>query len=530
MSDPIEDPDAGPERGAGVDGTDAEDPATVEQDSEAVTAEDYPAPVRRSVLRNVGSLAGAQVITWTLSTIVLVIVPRRVGPEAIGGYRIAGSLWAVAATFISLGTGTLITLEVARSQRSGVVRLGPALVARTVVYAVSWIPLIAFSFAVGYSTEVMILIVIVGAATIFNSYGDLAGAGLTGLERLDLVAAADIISKVVLAGLTVLVVIVTDDIRIIASVTIVTAITYAGYSLRALRRLTRIDYERSLRAAVDTARRSSPYLLIGITRVVYNQIDVVVMSLVVTEVEVGWYGTADSVFGTLLFVPTILMASLFPVFARTHEEDPKAGIALLQRSFNGLLLVAVPVGLGIVVVADQVAVLLFGEAFDGTGPVLAVFGVVLIFTFLSVLFGNHAVAIGRQRFWNVVMLVAIPMTVALDLVLIPWTRDTFDNGAIGGALAYVVTESMMAIIGIWKLAPQLASRATLVRVTKCLIAGGVMMAVCWPLREVFVGITIAVGAVVYVVVLALLRPLDDQEKEMLGRALSRFRRAPSGGA
>ncbi len=393
------------------------------------------------------------------------------------------------------------------------------------MYAISWIPLIAFALAVGYSTEVMVLIAIVGAATIFNSYGDLAGAGLTGLERLDLVAAADIVSKVVLAALTVLVVIVTDDIRIIAAVTIVTALTYAAYSLGALRRLTRIDYDRSLRSAVDTARRSSPYLLIGITRVVYNQIDIVVMSLVVTELEVGWYGTADSVFGTLLFVPTILLTSLFPVFARTHEEDPAAAVGLLQRSFNGLLLVAVPVGLGIVVVADQVAVLLFGEAFDGTGPVLAVFGVVLIFTFLSTLFGSHAIAIGRQRFWNLVMLVAIPMTVALDLVLIPWTRDAFDNGAIGGALAYVVTESMMVVLGIWKLAPQVASRHTLVRVAKCLTAGAVMMAVCWPLRDVFVGITIAAGAVVYVVVLALLRPLADDEKEMLQRALSRFRRA-----
>jgi O-antigen/teichoic acid export membrane protein len=505
-----------------------DDPAP-EDAPEGVDAEDHPAPARRSVMRNMASLAGAQVITWTLSTIVLVIVPRRVGPEAIGGYRIAWSLWTVAATFIALGTGTLITLQVARAKRRGVVRLGPAMVARTVAYAISWIPILVFSFAVGYSTEVVVLIAIVGAATLFNSYADVAAAGLTGLERLDVIAAADVFSKLVLAGLTVLVVIVTDDIRIIAAVAIVTALAYSGYLFGSLRRLVRIDYERSLSAAAEAARGGSPYLLIGLTRVVYSQIDIVVISLVVTELEVGWYGTADSVFGTLMFVPTILMTSLFPVFARTHEEDPGAAAGLLQRSFNALLLIAVPVGLGIVVVADQVALLLFGEAFDGTGPVLAVFGVVLIFTFVSTLFGSHAIAIGRQRFWNVVMLIAIPTTVALDLVLIPWTRDAFDNGAIGGALAYVVTESMMVVLGLWKLAPYLASRQTLVRVVKCLTAGGVMVAVCWPLRQVFVGITIAVGAVVFVAVLALLRPLDEDEKQMLRRGLSRFRRAPSGG-
>jgi O-antigen/teichoic acid export membrane protein len=479
-------------------------------------------PKRKSLLHNMSALLASQAVTWTLSTIVTVIVPRRVGPEAIGGYRIATSIWAVLSVVIAFGTPTLITLEVAREQRSGRVELGPPLVIRMVAYVLSWIPLLVFLFAVGYPTEVLTLCFIVGAGTLVTTLGDVPRAALSGLERLDLAAAGDVALKLAGTILTVAVVIVTDDIRVIACVSVVSSLVYLGVVYRALRKLVRITLDWSLRSARAAVKRAAPFFLIAVTRVVYNQADVVIMSFLVTRDEIGWYGTADSLFGTFLFVPGILMTSLFPVLARTHAEDPNAVKVLLQRSFNGLTLLAVPVGLGVVIIADQLSSLLFGPRFDGTGPVLAVYGVVLIFTFLSILLGYYAVAVGRQRFWNVVMLVAIPMTVVLDLIFVPWTHDRFDNGAIGGALAYVVTESMMVAVGIWRLAPNLASRKTLERAVKSLLAGAVMVAVCWPLRDQFIAVTVLVGAVVFVTVFLLLRPLDDDEKQMVRRVRRRL--------
>ena len=491
------------------------DPAAAAVDPSAAAVQ--PPVGRKSLLHNIGALMASQVVTWVMSTVVIVLVPRRVGPESIGNYRIATSLWSIAAVVITFGTSTLLTLEVAKSQRHGRVELGPTVGIRLSMWLASWVPLMAFVLAVDYPAEVTALVVIVGVGTLITTLGDVPRAALAGLERLDLTAVGDVIVKFVVMVLTIIAVILTDDMKIIALATIIASVFYAGFLFRALHRLVKLDFDWGFHSARDAVRRSSPYFLIAVTRVVYNQIDVVVMSFLVTSVEVGWYGTADSVFSTFLFVPTILMTSLFPVIARTQEENPDAVGTLLQRSFNGLSLVAVPVGLGLFIVADQLAVLLYGDAFDGTGPVLSVMGIVLIFTFFSILLGYYAVGIGRQRFWNIVMLIAIPMTVVLDVLLVPWTSDQFDNGALGGALSYVITEAMMVVVGIWKLAPHLASRATFERAWKSLAAGAVMIAVCWPLRDVFVGITIVVGAITFVIVFLLLRPLDDDEKKMIRR-------------
>ena len=184
------------------------------------------------------------------------------------------------------------------------------------------------------------------------------------------------------------------------------------------------------------------------------------------------------------------------------------------------MLLAIPIGLGIVIVADEVVALLYGPKFQGTGPVLAVFGIVLMLMFETILLGQHAISTGRQNFWCVLMLAAVVMTLPLDLLFIPWTDDRFDNGAIGGAMSYVVTELMMVVAAMLFLAPRLASRRSAVRLAKCLVAGGAMFAAGWPLRDVALPLTIGVGAVVYPGVLVAIRAFDEAELKIGSRISS----------
>jgi hypothetical protein len=112
-------------------------------------------------------------------------------------------------------------------------------------------------------------------------------------------------------------------------------------------------------------------------------------------------------------------------------------------------------------------------------------------------------------------------TVPLDIVLVPWANDRFDNGAIGGALAYVVTEGVQFAIGIWLVTPYLLTRTIAWRTLRVLAAGGVMVAVGWPLRETLLPIPIAVCAVVYAVTVVAFRVLGDDEQRMVGDLLAK---------
>jgi O-antigen/teichoic acid export membrane protein len=267
-----------------------------------------------------------------------------------------------------------------------------------------------------------------------------------------------------------------------------------------------------------------PFLFAEATLVIYQQIDTIVMSLLVDRDAIGWYATADVLFGSLLFIPVIVTTSLFPAMAERHARDPAEVDAMLSRVVRSLLLVAVPMGLATFIVSRSFVSLLYGPRFEETGPVLEAFGIVVILSSLTIVLGRYALATDRVRFWSVLMFTAIVISIPMDIVLVDWTDRHFDNGALGGALAYIVTEGLMLIVGVIRLAPRLVNRAMVGRLARLAVAGGAMMAVGWPLRSRFFLLSGGASLVAYAVVLLVLSTLDDDERQYAARASRGVRR------
>jgi O-antigen/teichoic acid export membrane protein len=250
----------------------------------------------------------------------------------------------------------------------------------------------------------------------------------------------------------------------------------------------------------------------------------VVMSLLVDKEAIGWYATADVLFGSLLFVPVILMTSLFPAIADLYSRDPDEVNRMLQRTFRSLLLVAVPIGLATIVVAKPFVDLLYGEKFAETAQVLQIYGAVVVLSCMTILLGRFALATGKVKFWTVLMVLSIFASIPLDLVLVPFTDHRYHNGAMGGALAYVFTESFMLVVGVIKLSPGLFDSETAKRILRCAIAGAMMLAASWPLRTHFFLVPGIVSLVVYGVAMLLMRTLNEDERRMVNRFTEAARR------
>ena len=217
---------------------------------------------------------------------------------------------------------------------------------------------------------------------------------------------------------------------------------------------------------------------------IYQQIDTITLSLLIGEEPIGWYAVADVLFGSLLFVPVILMTALFPAIADLHGRRAGRGCGAAATVVR-----VAPVDLGTDRPDDhRREPILYRPAVStrSTAPsaqVLTVFGVVTILTCQTILIGRFAVATDRVKFWTGVMVVAILISIPLDIVLVPWADDRYGNGAIGGALAYVVTETVILTLGIAKIAPYLVNRRTFGRVARCAVAGGASLAASWWLRD-----------------------------------------------
>ena len=120
-----------------------------------------------------------------------------------------------------------------------------------------------------------------------------------------------------------------------------------------------------------------------------------------------------------------------------------------------------------IVVADPIVLLLFGDEFSEAGAALQVYGIVLILGFVNVLLGVHAVVIDRQHTRTILFAGGAVATIVLDLILVPWTHDRYGNGAVGGVLSYVVTDAAILVLSAVLLARFMLSTATGIHVLKC---------------------------------------------------------------
>jgi O-antigen/teichoic acid export membrane protein len=476
---------------------------------------------RASIGRNITALLSSQVVTWSLATILSIVQPRLLGPFAQGQLRLAFSLWTIASVLIGLGTSLFLTLEVARHRRSGLDLLGPVLVIRSLAFIATSAVLAAFVAVTESDAQFALIMVLFGAMIFLASMSDAISAAFIGLERMSVLAKANIIARIVGTIVAVAVLLAGGTAVTVVAVGAAANLLALAILARALRGITTVSFRGWRSKSRMILRASVGFLVAGAVLTVYQQVDTVIMSLLVDRDALGWYGTADTLFGSLLFLPTIVMGSVFPVLGRLHQDDPAAIPPLVKRTTSSLLLATVPIGLGTAVVAFPLTPLLYGEDFRETGAVLFVLGPVLILTAGNVLFGTVALATGRQGFWTMFMVAAIVLTIPVDLLLVPWADRTYSNGAIGGAVAYLITESLLVVVGLTKVAPYLFDRTFVWRVARIGLAGALMFAASWPLRDRMLLVPIVVGVVVYVAAILALRVLDENDRRYVRGALAR---------
>ena len=468
-----------------------------------------------SIRRNVGVTSLAQALGWVLGTITALIIPRYVGPETLGQVQLAWALWAIGGVLITFGSDQYLQLAIARENASGLQLMAPTAAARTLSFVMVSGAIASYIVIVGVDTTIASMAIVVGLSILIGQWSGALNAGFFGLERMSAPAVISIVFQVL--GLIVTLGVVWLDLGIFG-------ILWSGIALSVLsmlvmlwsfRRIAPIILRVSWLQIRTVVAGSLPFMVVGLALTVYRQIDIIVIAQMAGDRDLGWYAAADKLFGSLMFPTTLILFSVFPTFGRLHEHDPAGLRDLVRRTFSLLLLVSIPVGLGAAAVGPSFAPLLFGSSFSGTGVLLAILGPVTILTFGTTLLATLAVATDRRWFVATLLFASAALTVPLDLVLVPWASARFDNGAIGGALAFVVTEMLQFGFLLWYVAPYLVTREALGRTARVLAAGGIMLVAIWPIRDVFVVVPATVGAVVYIACILMLRALDEFQRSML---------------
>jgi O-antigen/teichoic acid export membrane protein len=463
------------------------------------------------ILKNASVLMGTQMYTWVLAVLMTLFLPRYLGAVGSGQIHLAASLWAIVGIFAAFGMDALVVKEVARDPSRAPEYLSSSMLIRSAFFLVGTVVVVIYTHFANYPELTTNIILIIGISTFFASLSGALQANLQGLERMEFSSLGAVIERtlvtvgsigLLLLGFGVI------QVAIIAAAGSMVGVLVMFLSLRRIQKL-RLVVNFSLMKWMLKA--SLPFLFTGAFIVIYGQMDTILISIFVDEGGVGLYSVTDRLIGTLFFIPSIIITSTGPALCRMFLSEPQAFAQLLRRSFDLTVLIAIPIGLGTLLIANPLVVLLFGAAFADSGPILAVRGIVLIFAFLNTLIGLFMIATDRQKAWTIVLGLAVLATIPLDIILIPWAQRTFANGALGGAVAYIFTEISMMIIGLSLLKKGTLTLKNLWYALRVLAAGAMMIGATWWVREIFIVVPILIGGASYLLSLVLLRVVQKED-------------------
>ena len=502
---------------------------------QSATLEPTEIPVSASggrVVKNTGALLVSQLLTWSFTLLLALFLPRYLGPEANGILAIAISIWSILQVLIGFGMDTHLVKQIARDPEQIYTFLGTTFLVKSIFYVLCLLPLTLVLWLLKMPVEAVVVVQLMGVSFFVAALASGTQATLQGLEIMEYISISNVASRAINSFLGIGVLLLgfglyaVTGVMIAASVVLLLAQLYFLQRYRPLR--LGFDYTR----IIPLLRSSLPYVATALVMVGYAQLNVLMIGLMMSTTEAGWYGSAVQLFGTLLFLPVAFATALLPQMTRSFSSDATALPIMLRKSVELVLLVGVPIGLGLVAVAKPLVALLFGEAYGPTGPVLQVLGLALIFMYLNVLIGQFFISVDRQNVWTVIIAVSVAFMASLTYFLVPLCQRLFGNGALGGAFSLLAAEAIMVLIGAVLLRGQLISRALLWSSARILFAGVVMLAVIWPVQGAVLALPIILGMVVYLGLILLLRVVPREDlavlQTFLGSILGRLRPRASG--
>jgi len=491
----------------------------------------------RLVIKNTAIQGGSQLVTWSLTWVLLVLLPRYLGDAAYGKLFFAVSYGTLFSMLINLGINTYLVREVSilnpwleDAQEGGQKsRQLQALLSNTFTMKLA-LTLLVYGLLAGliyllpYDDLTRRAVLIIGVATCLGSLTLAMGSAFQGLQIMLVPNVALILEKIIVTAGCAFLLLTGHSLLPVCWVYLAGSLVSFAATLALLLRKVPI------RLVWDAAwmRRiflgSLPFLIWVVFGEIYVRIDVFMLSLMTSDDVVGWYGAAFRVYSALLFIPHVLNTAVFPAMTRmgARAEEGEEFQRATRRLMNLLLFVSVPVAAGTYAVAGPFTTLLYGPGpFENSVPCLELFSASILLVCVDVLLGSVLIARGKEKSWSFMAIAAALFNPLLNLIFIPYTQRAYGNGGIGAAAATVLTEALMMAGALWLLPAGVLCRQNLVTFLKAALLSGAMVAGLQRLPLPHAAWMVLAGSVFYVVFALLIRVIPREDVAHLRHALGR---------
>jgi O-antigen/teichoic acid export membrane protein len=453
-------------------------------------------------------------VTWSMTLLWTVVVPRALGPHQMGLWVSVYSAASILSVVLGLPTRDYLVRRMVAEPAGAPSLIGTVMVIRASLAPVFFGAVAAYVHFAGLSRDGSTLLYLVTGATVLTFLTEPSQGVFQATEQMQFMAYSEVLSKTVTSLAGVLLVLAGFKVIGLGVCALTIAALVLMLNLVWLRPRMRIDLAVDFSRVLGLLRESAAYWSFGIFFMVYLWIDAVMLSLMAPAADVGWYGTATRLFSTLMFIPVILATVWLPLLVRAFESGREHFRAAALAPLDLAAVLGLPVGVLTVVTARPAVDIIFGNQYRGAGDALVILGACVPFMYVNIIFNQVLIASRRPLVWTAVMAGAVVVNPTLNYFLIRYARARWQNGAVGSALSLLLTELIIVGMGVALVGRHVWGRASMLRLTKTGLAAAVMAVSVELTTHLSLVVSVAVGILSFLLAAAALRVLSSRELEM----------------
>jgi len=176
---------------------------------------------------------------------------------------------------------------------------------------------------------------------------------------------------------------------------------------------------------------SWPVTLSSLSIIIYMKIDQVMIGSMLDDQLLGNYSAAVALSEIWMFIPAIIVSSVFPAIIYARKNGRENYHQRLQSLYDVLLWLPIAIAIPISIFSSQIIILLFGDSYQFSANVLSIYIWSGIFVFLNYAIGRYLIAENMTKIIFTRSLMGAIVNIGLNLFLIPI------YGIVGAAIATV---------------------------------------------------------------------------------------------
>ena len=376
-----------------------------------------------------------------LLLVLLMIAGHFLDAADYGRFGFALALTTIFETIMDLGLSQVTARAVARQQDTAAQLFRHVLGLKLVWVAGALVLLVVIAPILRSDPAVIRLCYLLGISAAVRSYLLTARGLLQGLSRFDLEAVAVVTDRLLLLvlgaaalwagyGLTGL------ALAFVAARLLMLFVV--GAVLRPLVGVVRPQFDREAWRGLQASALPLGFFMLALN--MYTYIDTVILGIMRSDAETGWYAASYRIYEGLTYAPSVLAAVLTPRLSSLFVQDRRGHRGLLVRGLAASAALGILLGGIAVWAAPLIVSTLFGQSYAPAAAPLRVLAGGSVLVFSTWILHAAAISINLDRRLFVTTAIGLSVNVALNILFIPrW-------GIRGAAWATVLAEAVTVVV------------------------------------------------------------------------------------